>query len=59
MAYIHELYVVERTARDLSAAERASLRQTRSRPILDSFRAWLDAAAQKVLPKSPIGGAIG
>src|SRR5262249_22507177 len=30
----------------------------RSRPLLDSFWGWLDGEAAKVLPRSPVGGAI-
>src|SRR6266436_762737 len=37
----------------------SSRRGTRSRPICDEFHAWLEAEAPKVLPKSPIGEAIG
>src|SRR5262245_41734466 len=33
-------------------------RRGRSRPLLESFWAWLDDEAQKVLPKSPVGDAI-
>ena len=36
-----------------------SLRFQRSRPILDAIHAWLVAEQPKVLPKSPLGEAIG
>jgi transposase len=38
---------------------RHELRSKRSRPILDAIRTWLDAQQPGVLPKSPIGEAIG
>ena len=62
LAYIRLLYDVERDAADLPPAERASIRQERSAPILVQFRAWLlgQQAARdgSVLPKSPMGEAI-
>jgi hypothetical protein len=38
---------------------RFALRLERSRPVLDMIRAWLDTELPKVLPKIPIGQAIG
>ena len=40
-------------------AHRYELRSQRSRPILDATHAWLVAERPKVLPKSPLGEAIG
>lgn len=63
LAYIQRLYAVEREAtdRELSPPDRKVLRQERSRPILDAFKAWLDAQgpAVGVVPKSPLGEAVG
>ena len=61
LAYIHLLYDVEREARDgrLNAAGRLALRQARSRPMLDDFKAYLERERTHVLPKSPIAQAIG
>ena len=60
LAYIRLLYDVEREARDreLSAAERRALRQSKSKPVLGDIKAYLEAEREKVLPKSPIGQAI-
>ena len=60
LAYIRLLYDVEREARDrkLSAEDRRALRQTKSRPILDDIKMYLEAEREQVLPKSPIGQAI-
>jgi transposase len=66
LAWISLLYDVEREAKKHEAegyeafvAARHALRGERSRPIFQQFRDWLEAEAPKVLPKSPIGVAIG
>ena len=62
MAWIGRLYDVEREAREGAAGTTPgcmAARAERSRPLLESFRAWLEGEATKVLPKSPIGEAIG
>ena len=62
LAHIKLLYEMENQAKDLAAAERASLRQQLAVPRLQKFKAWLQAqqAAQGggVLPKSAMGLAI-
>ena len=58
LAYIRQLYAIEKRARDQEAAERCALRAAEAQPVLDAFKVWLDAEAQKVLPKSPLGEAI-
>jgi hypothetical protein len=40
-------------------AYRHDLRSRRSRPLLGAIHAWLGAERPKVLPKSPVGEAIG
>jgi transposase len=67
LAWIKLLYDVERDAKaahqsgdyEAFVAARHRLRQERSRPLFEQFHAWLEAEAPKVLPKSPIGEAIG
>jgi len=59
LAHIRALYEVEKQGRELSAAERCELRVAEAKPQLNTFKSWLDAESQKVLPKSPIGEAIG
>jgi transposase len=61
LAFIGQLYAVEREARErgLDTEARRALRDERSRPMLESFRRWLDAQALAALPQSPAGGAIG
>ena len=52
------MYDVEADAKALEADARVALRQERARPILDTWKQWLDTESVKVLPKSPIGQAI-
>ena len=69
VAYIARLYRVEREAREyeeengLSKEERVryrcSVRREKSRAILDEFKEWLGEEKEMVLPKSPMGEAIG
>jgi len=72
LAWIRQLYAVETDLRQrcaeggawekLDLDERASLivveRQERSRPLLNSFHDWLQTESPKVLPKSPVRGAM-
>jgi hypothetical protein len=73
LAYIARLYAVEREARALLEGEqptndnswqswhekRHALRQQTSLPTLKKFHDWLTATESRVLPKSPVGQAIG
>lgn len=52
------LYAVEAEARTMAPEDRHRLRQEKARPVMDRFKAWLDAEAPRVLPKSPMGQAI-
>jgi transposase len=60
IAWIGRLYGVEREAKDggRDDARLMAARTERSRPLLESFGAWLEGEARKVLPKSPVGEAI-
>jgi hypothetical protein len=46
-------------ARDLDDADRLALRRERSAPLLESLGIWLDEQSLRVLPKSPMGQAVG
>jgi transposase len=69
LGVIRQLYAVEREAaeqrdkQELSRPEfealRLQLRQERSVPLLESFGEWLDRQAATVLPKCPLGEAVG
>jgi hypothetical protein len=68
MAYIAQLYAVEKEARTLIAAQELAgvaadevhfrLRQEKSLPVLAALKTWLEAEQPNVLPKSLIGLAI-
>jgi transposase len=59
LGFIRQLYAIEAEARPLDAAIRRALRAEQARPILARFKTWLDEQADVVLPKSPIGEAVG
>jgi transposase len=59
LAYYRQLYELERAAKDFSDEQRLQMRQDLAVPILEQFRRWLEAERREVLPKSPIGEAIG
>jgi transposase len=61
VAWIGELYGIERSAKTsrLGDNARQALREQRSRPILSRIRQYLEHIAITVLPKSPLGDAIG
>jgi transposase len=58
VALIGKLYQIERAAKEHTPEERKAMRQEQAKPILDKIKAWLDQKVTKVLPKSPLGGAI-
>ena len=60
LAWYRQLYDIEDRARGQSAEEVLALRCELSVPIMACMRAWLDSdAARAVLPKSPLGQAVG
>ena len=73
LAYVGRLYRVEREVKQHAGqfdfgnpadrerwhALRWKRRRESSLPILDQFHAWLEGARHRVLPKSPMGQAIG
>ena len=59
LAYYGQLYELERAAKGYAEAILLQIRQDIAVPILNTFRAWLDDQHADVLPKSPMGEAIG
>lgn len=55
-----ELYKVEREAKNnqLTPEQRYQLRQEKSKPLMEKFKAWLDKIYPTVLPKSSLGNAV-
>ncbi len=62
LAFIRELYLIERAlwdrARPVTPAERVTVRQQHSAPIVARFHAWLEALAPRVLPEGGLGKAV-
>ena len=50
---------MEREVKDADAETRRARREADAVPVLTRFRHWLDGQADVVLPKSPIGEAVG
>jgi transposase len=60
ISFYRQLYDIEERGKTLDAAGRWDLRQREAVPIWDRMRRWLDSeAVKRVLPKSPIGKAVG
>ena len=59
LACYRQLYELERAAKGFSEEQRLQMRKDFSAPILERFRAWLQEQRPAVLPKSPLGEAIG
>jgi transposase len=59
-SFYRQLYDVEERAKTLDADGRLALRQRDAAPLWQRFGRWLDSApVARVLPKSPIGQAVG
>ena len=59
LGFIQQLYAVEREVKGANAETRRALRAEQALPVPARFRQWLDAQADVVLPKSPMGEAVG
>jgi transposase len=61
LSFIRKLYAIDAAVKekDLPPAQRTVERRRLAEPVLDAFRVWLDVEELLVLPKSPIGDAIG
>jgi transposase len=58
LTLIRDLYSIEDDAKPLSDDERRAMRQSRSVPILNEIKIWLDREREVVLPRSPMAQAI-
>lgn len=60
LRFFKALYKIERIAKEkeLGPQARYELRQQEAKPILETFKGWLDKVYPTVLPKSPLGNAI-
>jgi transposase len=59
LARIRRLYDLEAEIKPLDDPDRLAPRQARARPVLDGLFTWLEEQHGQVLPKSPIGAAVG
>jgi transposase len=59
LSLIGKLFAIEREAKPLGNDVRLELRRTKSVPVLDEIRAWLEAESEIVIPRSPMRKAIG
>jgi len=57
--FCNRIFDIESDLRDVTPEERKAARLERSKPLLDEFKLWLDEHALTVLPKFPLGKAIG
>ena len=58
LSTIQKLYRIETQIKSLPVAQRLSVRQEKSLPILATFKQWLYTSEQQVLPKTKLGEAI-
>jgi transposase len=60
MRFFKELYKIEREAKNkkLTPEQRYQLRQEKSKPLMEKFKAWLDEMYPTVLPQSALGKAM-
>jgi len=59
LAFIKQLYEIERKAADFDSQQRKDFRQKYAVPVLAAFEKWLKEDGREVLPKSALGKAIG
>jgi transposase len=59
LAYFKALFQIERGLAQAPPEERLSVRQEKSKPLVDALFAWCDEQADRVLDETPIAHAIG
>jgi transposase len=59
LGFIKRLYEADRVAAQLPPSRRTEERRRLAAPVLEGFKAWLDAESLVVLPKAPIADALG
>lgn len=58
LAYIQQLYAIERDIRDKPIDERYNIRQQQAKPYIDKLKIWLDKTLQHTPPKTALGKAV-
>jgi transposase len=56
--FINKLFAIEQRLKGFTAEDRKKQRDLLSRPIVETFKTWLDCRADDVLPKSALGTAV-
>lgn len=58
IAYINQLFDIEKKLEVLSPAGRKEQRRIQAKPVLDAFWSWAESASVGILPKSKLGEAF-
>ena len=58
LSLIGKLYKIEREAKEVDADARLASRKSKSVPVLEQIKGWLDTEGEIVLPRSPMSKAI-
>jgi len=58
LAWIKKLYAIEKEIKHREPEDILRVRQARSLPLMQEFKAWLDGIEQRILPSSPTGKAV-
>ncbi len=58
ITWFQKLYRIQQEIKDKTQEERHQQRQTKTQPLLNEFKAWLDKSVTQVPPKSKLGIAI-
>ena len=58
LSFIQKLYRIETQIKDKTPQKKQVIRLQRARPVLETFKQWLDQSSTQVLPKSKLGEAI-
>ena len=58
LAWIQQLYLLERQIKDDPPDQRYTIRQQQAQPIIDKIKKWLDKSLHHVPPKTALGKAL-
>ncbi len=58
LAFIQNLYAIEKRIKDLPPDERYRTRQQEAAPIIEKFKAWKEKSLNTVLPTTALGKAL-
>ena len=58
LKFCNKLFEIERELHEVTDAERYEGRITKSKPLLDKFKDWLQYQSKRVAPRTPLGKAV-